>query len=101
MGDDWLFYVLLLLGLLWLSVILSGLWSRGRGATAQLTPTPAQPITKRCTEPKPFPGLTSKPLCDVCAHGAESCPPVSPAPPPLLVFTRGRRRALNTHPHFC
>jgi hypothetical protein len=59
---------------------------------------PAQPITKRGTDPTPVPGLATKPHGDVCAPVAASCPPVSPAPPLVLVVTRGRRRARNPQP---
>ena len=56
---------------------------------------------KTLPDPKPFPGLTTKPLCDACEHVVAPCQQVSPVPPPLLMFTRGRRRALNTQQHFC
>jgi transposase-like protein/IS1 family transposase len=101
MGNDWLFHALLLLGLLWLSVMWSGLWLRGRGATGQMTPAPAQPIIKRCTDPKPFAGLTTKPPCDACEHVVAPYQEAPTVPPPLLMFTRGRRRALDTQQHFC
>src|SRR5215510_2892093 len=101
MGDDWLFHALLLLGLLWLSVMLSGLWPRGRGATGQMTPTPAQPISKRCTDAKPFPGLTTKPPCEACEHVVAPYQQAPMVPTPLLMVTRGQRRALDTQQHFC
>ena len=66
-----------------------------------MTPTPAQPIIKRCTDPKPFPGLTTKPPCEACERIVAPHQQAPTVPPPLLMFTRGRRRALDTQRHFC
>jgi hypothetical protein len=55
----------------------------------------------RSTEPEPFPGLICKPLCEAWAQGAEARPQAPGLPPPLLRFTRGRRRTVNTQSHFC
>jgi hypothetical protein len=55
----------------------------------------------RSTEPKPFPGLIRKPLCEACAQGAEARPQAPGFPPPLIRFTCGRRRTVNTQSHFC
>ena len=55
----------------------------------------------RAKEPKPFPGLIRKPLCEACTQGAEARPQVPGFPPPLIRFTRGRRRTVNTQSHFC
>lgn len=101
MGHDLFFHVLLLLGLLCLCLLLYGAWRRGRAATCQTTPTPAQPIKKRSCDPKPFPGLIHKPHCDTCEHATEPCHQVPSAPPPRMVSTRGRRRQVNTSTHFC
>ena len=65
---------------------------------------PLEPHKRRRTrsqEPKPFPGLIHKPLCEACAQGAEVHSQVPGAPPPLIRFARGRRRTVDTHAHFC
>src|ERR1700757_1651890 len=54
----------------------------------------------RSTEPKPFPGLIHQPLCEACAQGAEVHAKAPGSPPPMLRFTRGRRRTVDTHAHF-
>ena len=65
----------------------------------KLAPPPPRP--KRRREPKPFQGLTTKPLCDVCEHAPDPHPHAPSAPPPRLVPTRGRRRQVDTSMHFC
>jgi hypothetical protein len=55
----------------------------------------------RSKEPKPFPGLIHKPLCETCAQGADASPKAAGSPPALLTFTRGRRRTIDTSEHFC
>jgi IS1 family transposase len=101
MGHDLFFHVLLLLGLLCLCRLLDWVWTWGRPTTGQTTPTPTMPFTQRSKAPKPFPGLTHKPRCDACEHAAESRQQVPSALPPRLTCTRGRRRAIDTQPHFC
>jgi transposase-like protein len=56
---------------------------------------------KRSKEPKPFPGLLHKPLCEACEQGADVHSKAPGAPPPIIRFTRGRRRIVDTHAHFC
>jgi IS1 family transposase len=101
MGHDQLFDDLLLLGALWLCMLLYWAWRQVRPAPCQTTPTPATPIKTRSKALKPFPGLTYKPPCEACAHATETRQQVPSAPPPRLTFTRGRRRAIDTQPHFC
>src|SRR5215475_10760695 len=94
MGHDLVFHALLLLGLLCLCMLLYGVWLWGRLALCQTTATPAK-------DPKPFAGLTHTPPCDACEHATEPCPQAPSALPPRMVSTRGRRRQVNTSPHFC
>jgi hypothetical protein len=56
---------------------------------------------KRSKEPQPFPGLLHKPLCEACAQGADVHSKAPGSPPPIIRFTRGRRRTVDTHSHFC
>jgi len=101
MGHDWLSHNLLLLGLLWLSMLLYWVWLRGRPATSSTTRPSATSIKKRSKEPIPFAGLLHKPLCAACEHAVASRLQASCAPPPLVTFTRGRRRTVDTRHQFC
>jgi|SRR5262245_39162884 len=101
MVSDLLVYELLLFGLLWLCVILHGLWPYGRAAGCQTTPTPATPPRKRSSDPQPFPGLTHKPHCAACKQSEEPAPQPPCCPPPRMVSARGRRREVDTSNHFC
>lgn len=52
--------------------------------------------------PKPFEGLTQRPVCDLCV--AETEKPAGEkkrAPPPRIKRTRGRRPSVDTTNHFC
>src|SRR2546430_10521658 len=101
MGHNLFFYTLLLLGLLWLCILLYGVWPQGRPAPSQTTPTPAKPIKTRSKDPKPFAGLTHQPHCAACEHAAEPSREAPSAPPPRMVSTQGRRRQVDTSSHFC
>ena len=66
--------------------------------------TPAATKPPRATrEPKPFAGLTRKPDCPLCELEAGVQPSASAphAPPARMIFTRGRRRHVDTSRHFC
>jgi hypothetical protein len=62
---------------------------------------PDQRRRRRSKEPQPFTGLIHKPLCEACEHGADTRLRAPGSPPPLITFTRGRRRTVNTQSHFC
>ncbi len=94
------FYQLTLIALVWLCLMLHGMWPSNSAAC----PTIPQPLPPRRTRPRaptPFAGLTTKPPCDACAHATDSRPPAPSAPPPRLVPPRGRRRQVDTSTHFC
>src|SRR5712692_9542336 len=95
------FYQLGLIVLVWVFLMLSGLWPSEPMATRLPTPEPLMPLRHRSKEPKPFLGLTHKPHCETCEQGVESRrePPCAPLPP--LVSTRGRRRHVDTSHHCC
>jgi IS1 family transposase len=66
----------------------------------QSTPAvPKPPRAKR--DPKPFAGYTHKPECELCEPGVVPQPPMAGAPPPRMIFTRGRPRQVETTGHFC
>src|SRR5215471_9072140 len=95
------FYQLMFLGLLWLCVMRHYAWPNECTGGDQKPSEPLPPPCKRSSDPKPFPGLTRKPLCAACeqAHEPISQPPG--CPPPRIVPTRGRPRQVDTAWHFC
>src|SRR5215831_1738405 len=95
------FYQLVFLALLWLCIMLHYRWPSDRAAQRQSPSPPASPPHKRSREPKPFAGLTYRPLCDACEQAVEPRPPSPSAPPPRLSPTQGRRRQVDTSLHFC
>jgi len=70
-------------------------------------PKPQPPLAsnkrrrRRSQEPQPFPGLMHKPLCEACEQGADVRLQAPGEPPPIITFTRGRRRTVDTQSHFC
>ena len=95
------FYQLMLIALVWLCVMLQWVWPSD-SATACPTPlAPPPPHPKRNRAPKPCAGFITKPHCDACEHATAPRPQASSAPPPRIVMTRGRRRAIDTSHHFC
>jgi hypothetical protein len=75
MLSNLVFYQLVLIALVWVFLMLYGLWPSEPAAARPTPPEPVTPRRKRSCDPKPFIGLTRQPPCD---------------PPPLLVSTRGR-----------
>lgn len=71
----------LLLMLLWLYVILLWVWPRCQATTSQADRQSAKRSMRRLQDPKPFPGLTTKPRCPACertpppALQRPTCPP--------------------------
>jgi hypothetical protein len=56
---------------------------------------------RRSKEPTPFPGLIHQPLCEVCEQEADTRPKAPGSPPPVITFTRGRQRTVDTQAHCC
>lgn len=66
--------------------------------------TPLEPKPRRCRrakDPQPFAGLIQQPLCEACEQGADTRPKAPGSPPPVITFTRGRKRTVDTQGHFC
>jgi hypothetical protein len=59
---------LLLLGLLWLGMLLYGLWPWLQAAAGQAHRQPAKQAKRRSPDPRPFAGLTHKPCCEACEY---------------------------------
>ena len=101
MASNPLFYQLLLVTLVLICLLLHvGLTDNPpRVSNAPLEPNPRR--RRRTKEPKPFIGLIHKPLCEACELEADRRPKAPESPPPMITFTRGRRRRIDTHAHFC
>jgi hypothetical protein len=76
-------------------------WPDPPRAARPRTFKPDKPRRKRSKEPKPFTGYIHKPLCEACQQGVDSRPKAPGSPPPVMIFTRGRRRTVDTSQHFC
>jgi len=96
-----LFDELLLCGLLWLCVLLYGVWQRSRVALGQSTPTRGKRATRRPQETKPVPGLMPKPHGPAGEHAAAPTPWPPASPPPLIVSTPGGPRQVDVQHQFC
>ena len=95
------FYQLTLIALVWLCVMLHWVWPSDSAAACPTTLAPPPPRPKRRRAPKPFEGFITRPHCDACEHATAPRPHAPSAPPPRIVMTRGRRRAIDTSMHFC
>jgi hypothetical protein len=89
--------IFLVVGRVLLLLIFLPPWLWRRRQTAPTVPK----LTRVKREPKPFAGSTHKPACALCDQGMDSQPQVPNAPPPRMIFTRGRRRQVDTTGHFC
>ncbi len=96
------FYQLGLIVLVWVFLMLSGLWPSEPAAARPMPPKPLMPRCKYSKKPKPLPGLTRQPCCPACEQAIKT-PRLQPSPPPLptMTSTRGRRRHVDTSRHFC
>ena len=96
------FYHLGLIVLVWVFLMLYGLWPSEPAAERPMLPKPLIPRCKHSTKPKPFPGLTRQPCCTACEQASETLRlPPSPPPLPIIPSTRGHRRHVATSRHCC
>ncbi len=96
-----LFYQLLFVSLVLICIMLHVWWPDSSKATPARPYKSDQPRRQRAKEPKPFTGYIHKPLCEACEHGLDSRPHAPGSPPPVMIFTRGRKRTVDTQSHFC
>ena len=96
-----LFYQLLVVALVLICLVIHVWWPDDPSPTSRPTLKPIKPRRKRSKEPKPFTGYIHKPLCEACEQGLDPRPTVPGPPPPVMIFTRGRRRTVDTSGQFC
>src|SRR5512145_325782 len=101
MASNPLFYQLLLVALVLICLLLHVGLSDNPPHVPNTPPEPNLRRRRRAKEPKPFTGLIHKPLCEACEQGADDRAQAPGAPPPMIIFTRGRQRTVDTHKHFC
>jgi IS1 family transposase len=101
MVSNLFFYQLMLSALVWLCLMLHGLWPTEPAAEHLTTAPPLPPSRKRSKVPKPSPGLTRQPHCDACAQDVTQRREPPCVPPPRLTPIRGRRRQVDTSHQFC
>jgi hypothetical protein len=101
MAPNLLFYQLLFVALVLICLIIHvGLPDdSSRRPKTLLEPQPCR--RRRAKDLKPFAGLLHQPLCEACEQEADTRPQAPGSPPPVITFTRGRRRTVDTHAHFC
>ena len=101
MAPNLLFYQLLLVALV-LMCLMAHVWGPAHPTpTPRTSLKPSKPRRTRSKEPKPFTGYLHKPLCDACQQGVNARPKAPGSPPPVRLFTRGRRRTVDTWGHCC
>jgi transposase-like protein len=101
MAQHLLFYHLLLIALVLICLIIPVWWPDTSRATLHRPLKPDKPRRKRSKGPTPFAGLIHKPSCDACDRAVAPRPQTPSSPPPVLPFTRGRKRTIDTQHHCC
>ena len=101
MAPNLLFYQLLLVALVLICLVIHVWWPDHPRATSHRHLKPDKPRRTRSKAPKPFTGFIHQPLCEACEQGADTRPNAPGSSPPLLTFTRGRRRTVDTQSHDC
>ena len=97
------FYLMVVLGFLWVFFMLHVAWPSQGGVTPQ-RPGASKPIKPRRTrskEPQPFAGLPQRPPCALWEHEAAHPTPPSPMRPDPMPSTNRRPREVDTSRHFC
>ena len=101
MAPNLLLYQLLLVALVLICLMVHVWWPGQPTPTPRTSLKPSKPRRKRSKEPQPCTGYLHKPLCEACQQGVDSRPEAPGSPPPVMIFTRGRRRTVDTSGHFC
>jgi len=95
------FYQLLLVTLVLICLLMHVWWPDPSRVACPRTFKPEKPRRTRSKDSKPFTGYIHKPLCEACEQATDMRPKAPGSPPPVMRFTRGRRRSVHTSSHFC
>ena len=101
MVSNSLFYQLLLVALVLIFLLIHVALPDDSPRAPQTPPESNKRRRKRSPEPTPCPGFIHKPLYEACAQGAAVASKAPGSPPPLIRFTQGRRRSIDTRSHCC
>jgi hypothetical protein len=101
MASNPLFYQLLLIALVMLCLLVHVGLPNDPPHVPKTSLEPQPRRRRRSKEPKPFTGLIHQPLGEACEQEADTRPKAPGSPPPIITFTRGRRRTVDTQAHFC
>jgi len=101
MASNVLFYQLLAVALVLIYCIIRIWWLDDSSAILQTPLKLGKSRRKRSQAPKLFAGLIRKPLCVACEQGVDARRKALDSSRPLITFTRGRQRTVNTRVHFC
>src|SRR5262245_22632297 len=99
MVPNLLFYQLLLSTLVLICLMIHVCWPNNTRASPHKPLKPAKPRRKRSEASQPFTRLIHRPLCEAYEQGADPRPKAPGAPPPVMVFTQGRCRTIDTQQH--
>jgi hypothetical protein len=101
MTPNLVFYQLLVVSLVLICLVIHVWWPDPPRPIPQTIHKSRKPRRKCSKAPKPFTGYLHKPLCEACEQGSDPRPQAPGSPPPVIVFTRGRRRTVDTSQHCC
>src|SRR5215831_11148458 len=101
MAPNLLLYQLLLVALVLMCLMVHVWWPPPPRVACPRAFHPDKLRRARSKEPKPCTGYLHKPLCDACQQGVDARPKAPSSPPPVMLFTRGRRRTVDTSGHCC
>ena len=96
-----LFYQLLLVALVLICILVHVWWPHHPNPMPRTRLKPDKPRRKRSKEPNSFTGYIHKPLCEACEQGLDTRLKAPGAAPPMIIFTRGRQRTVDTSGQFC
>src|SRR5215831_9567997 len=101
MTPNVVFEQLLVVALVLICLLMHVWGPSARSPASQRPCKPAQPRRTRAKDPKPFTGYIPKPLWEACEQRRDARLKAPGAPPPMLIFTRGRRRTVDTSGQCC
>jgi IS1 family transposase/transposase-like protein len=101
MASNPLFYQLILIALMLICLLVHVALADNPPREPKTPLDPKLHPRRHSKEPKPFTGLIHQPLCEACEQGTDTRPKAPGLPPPVITFTRGRKRSVDTQAHCC